>query len=33
MNDSLENKIALMKLAATDKQFLADVKEVNKDFE
>lgn len=33
VNDNLEKKIALLKKAANDKQFLEDANDVNKDFE
>ncbi len=32
IDDSLENKILLLKKAAQDKDFLSDLEEVNKDF-
>lgn len=33
VDDTLENKISLLKKAAQDKDFLFDLEEVNKDFE
>ncbi len=33
IEDTLENKISLLKAACNDKDFLTDMQEVNKDFE
>jgi hypothetical protein len=33
LDDTLDNKIALLKKSATDPFFVADMEEVNKDFE